>query len=130
LKAADFMRKAESSLGAAHLLLDGNYTDEARSRAYYAMFDAARPALLAAGAPVESEVARTHRGLISGFARYVVKPGLISQVLGRSFAQAQQVRLLADYDGDPIDPEDARRIVDSAAIFIQTISETFDSVRE
>lgn len=66
------MRKAESSLGAARLLLDNGYTDEACSRAYYAMFDAARAALLVANAPVEAEVARTHSGLMSAFSQHIV----------------------------------------------------------
>jgi uncharacterized protein (UPF0332 family) len=61
VKATDFMRKAASSLGAARLLLGNGYTDEACSRAYYAMFDAARAGLLVVNAPVEAEVARTHK---------------------------------------------------------------------
>jgi uncharacterized protein (UPF0332 family) len=66
------MQKAARSLSAARLLLDNNYTDEACSRAYYAMFDAARAALIAAAAPVEAEVARTHRGLMSAFSQHIV----------------------------------------------------------
>jgi uncharacterized protein (UPF0332 family) len=76
VKPADFMSKAESSLGAARLLLDNGYTDEACSRAYYAMFDAARAALLIANAPVEAEVARTHRGLMSAFVSASTSPNL------------------------------------------------------
>jgi uncharacterized protein (UPF0332 family) len=82
VKAPAFMRKAVSSLGAARLLLENGYTDEACSRAYYAMFDAARAALLVVNAPVEAEVARTHKGLISAFGKHVVKPGLVSQEAG------------------------------------------------
>jgi uncharacterized protein (UPF0332 family) len=126
VKATDFMRKAVSSLGAARLLLDNGYTDEACSRAYYAMFDAARAALLVVNAPVEAEVARTHKGLISAFGKHVVKPGLISQEVGRSLGQAQHVRLIADYNDSLVDAKDAGQIVEWAATFIQTISETFD----
>jgi uncharacterized protein (UPF0332 family) len=56
LNAEAFLRKAHSSLGAARLLLVNGYTDEASSRAYYAMFDAARAALIASQAPIEAEV--------------------------------------------------------------------------
>jgi uncharacterized protein (UPF0332 family) len=126
VKAADFMRKAVSSLGAARLLLENGYTDEACSRAYYAMFDAARAALLVVNAPVEAEVARTHKGLISAFGKHVVKPRLVSQEVGRSLGQAQHVRLIADYNGSPVDAKDAGQIVEWAATFIQTIDKTFD----
>lgn len=126
MKAADFMRKAVSSLGAARLLLENGYTDEACSRAYYAMFDAARAALLVVNAPVEAEVARTHKGLISAFGKHVVKPRLVSQEVGRSLGQAQHVRLIADYNGSPVDAKDAGQIVEWAATFIQTIDKTFD----
>ena len=88
MKAADFMRKAASSLGAARLLLDNGFLDEASSRAYYAMFDAARAALLVANAPVEAEIARTHRGLIAAFGLHLVKTGMITPDIGRSLAQA------------------------------------------
>jgi len=111
VKPSDFMRKAESSLGAARLLLDNGYTDEACSRAYYAMFDAARAALLVANAPVEAEVARTHSGLMSAFSQHIVKPKLILQEIGRSLGQAQHVRLIADYKGDPVGAEDAARMI-------------------
>lgn len=50
-----FMGKARSALGAASLLLDNGFADDACNRAYYAMFDAARAALLADGAPVDAE---------------------------------------------------------------------------
>jgi uncharacterized protein (UPF0332 family) len=44
LRAEQFRRKAARSLAAARLLLDNGYPDEASSRAYYAMLDAARAA--------------------------------------------------------------------------------------
>jgi uncharacterized protein (UPF0332 family) len=75
VNAAAFMIKSDAALGAARLLLGAGFADDACNRAYYAMFDAARAALLICNAPVESEAARTHRGLISAFGQYVVKSG-------------------------------------------------------
>jgi uncharacterized protein (UPF0332 family) len=126
VKAADFMRKADSSLRAARLLLDNGFSDEASSRAYYAMFDAARAGLLVANAPVEAEIARTHRGLVAAFGLHVVKIGMIAPEFGRSLAQAQQVRVIADYNGDPINLADAVRMVEWAAAFVRTIAEAFE----
>jgi len=125
VKPADFMSKAERSLGAARLLLDNGYTDEACSRAYYAMFDAARAALLIANAPVEAEVARTHRGLMAAFGLHIVKPGLISQEIGRSLSQAQHVRLIADYKGDPVEAKDATQMIAWAGTFVGAIRDAF-----
>jgi uncharacterized protein (UPF0332 family) len=120
------MRKAVRSLNAARLLLDNGYTDEACSRAYYAMFDAARAALLASSAPVEAEVARTHGGLLSAFSQHIVKPGKVAAEIGRSLGQAQHVRLIADYKGDPVSAKEAIRMIEWAAAFLGAIGEAFD----
>ena len=56
MSADDLLGKAERALASARLLLDAGDTDGACNRAYYAMFDAARAALLASGAPVEAGV--------------------------------------------------------------------------
>ena len=45
MKASALMSKARRSLAAAQLLVDNGFLDEACSRAYYAMFEAARAAL-------------------------------------------------------------------------------------
>jgi uncharacterized protein (UPF0332 family) len=89
------------------------------------MFDAARAALLVANAPVEAEVARTHRGLMSAFSLHIVKSGLVSQEVGRSLAQAQHVRLIADYHGDPVDAKDAAKMIAWATIFLGAIGQAF-----
>src|SRR5260364_63562 len=50
-------------------------------RAYYAMFDAARAALLASNAPVKSDIGKTHRGLMNAFSEHLVKSGRIPKTL-------------------------------------------------
>lgn len=47
----ELMAKAERAAASAKLLLEVGDADGACNRAYYAMYDAARAALLAAGAP-------------------------------------------------------------------------------
>lgn len=75
MKAQDFLAKAIRAATSAKMLLDAGDADGACNRAYYAMFDAARAALLASGAPVEPETARMHSGLISAFSLHLVKTG-------------------------------------------------------
>lgn len=67
MNAQDLIGKALRAVASARLLLDAGDVDGACNRAYYAMFDAARAALIKSGAPVPPEVAKTHSGLISAF---------------------------------------------------------------
>jgi uncharacterized protein (UPF0332 family) len=122
LKAADLRTKSLAALNSARLLLDSGDTDGACNRAYYAMFDSARAALLLANAPVSPEVAKTHAGLISAFSLHLVKSGKLSADLGRAFSRAHEIRLLADYTGDPVAPDVAGQIVEQAARFVDVIS--------
>lgn len=66
--------------------------DGADNRAYYAMFDAAYPALLMSGAPAREDLVKTHNGLISTFGEYLVKTGRVSKDMGCLLNRAQEVR--------------------------------------
>lgn len=89
------------------------------------MFDAARAALLAAGAPLQQELPKTHNGLISAFSLLLVKTGHVSVDLGKALNKAEELRLIADYKGDPIDKEDAAWAVSQAQTFVQAMQTTF-----
>ena len=95
------------------------------NRAYYAMYDAARAALLASGSPVEPEIAKTHSGLISAFSLHLVKTGRVPVALGKTLNKAEELRLVADYKGDPIEREDAAWAVSQAQTFVQAMQTTF-----
>ncbi len=82
--------------GAAHLVETGDY-EGAVSRAYYAMFHAARTALVRAG--VET---RTHKGLLSRFAEHFVKSGRLPRETYTALQRAFGDRLLADYAEEPV----------------------------
>ena len=53
------MLKADRARSSARVLLDLGDVDGACNRAYYAMFDAARAALIGSGAPVKPDIGRT-----------------------------------------------------------------------
>lgn len=76
---AALIQKADRALASARLLLDAGDTDGACNRAYYAMFDAARAALVNEVEPLKT---RTHSGLIAAFGLQLVKPGRLSKELG------------------------------------------------
>ncbi len=123
MNAQELFAKAVRAVASAKLLLGAGDVDGACNRAYYAMFDAARAALLASGAPVESEIARTHSGLISAFSLHLVKTGHVAVEFGRALNRVEEIRLIADYKGDPVDPEQAAWSVNQAIVFVQAMQD-------
>lgn len=118
MKVEELMAKAKQAAASAKMLLETGDADGACNRAYYAMFDAARAALLATKAPVPPEIAKTHNGLITAFSMHLVKPRLVAIELGKTLNKAEELRLIADYKGDPIEIEEARWAVNEAQAFV------------
>ena len=125
MRAQDLLAKAIRAAASAKVLLGTGDADGACNRAYYAMYDAARAALLASGAPVEPEVAKTHNGLISAFSLHLVKTGRVSVELGKALNKAEELRLVADYKGDAVEKEDADWAVSQAQTFVHAMQTTF-----
>ena len=115
------MQKADRALESSALLLQRGDVDGACNRAYYAMFDAARAALLAANAPVEAEASRTHSGLIAAFSLHLVKPGLVALDHGRALNKVEDLRLIADYKGDEITADRAAWALEQASKFVSAV---------
>jgi uncharacterized protein (UPF0332 family) len=125
VNAQDLMAKAQRALASSVTLLQDGDGDGACNRAYYAMFDAARAALIASKAAVPPEIAKTHSGLIAAFSLHLVKTDLFPKELGRSFNKAEDLRLVADYKGDPISSEDAQWTVQQAQAFVELVEIRF-----
>ncbi|MBK9523117.1 MAG: HEPN domain-containing protein [Rhodocyclaceae bacterium] len=117
--------KAVRAAQSAKVLLYNGDSDGACNRSYYAMFDAARAALLASGSPVEPEVARTHSGLISAFSLHLVKTGRVPVELGKALNKVEELRLIADYKGDPVELADAAWAVLQAEAFVEAMKNLF-----
>jgi uncharacterized protein (UPF0332 family) len=125
LTAEALMSKAVRACASARALLDLDDVDGACNRAYYAMFDAARAALLASGAPVQPDIGKTHSGLIAAFSLHLVKNGPIPKELGRLLKRAEEIRLVADYKGDSVEFDDAREMVEQAEVFVDAMRTHF-----
>ena len=123
---ATYMRKSEQALASATQLLASGDADGACNRAYYAMFDAAQAALLAAKVGVTARATKTHRGLIAAFGQHLVLGGHLPGELGGALNKVERLRLLADYTGDPVSAEDSAWAVEQATIFIEAIRKAFD----
>ena len=117
MRAADLLAKALQAAESAKLLLDAGDADGACNRAYYAMFDAARAALLAIG----HDPGKTHRGVLGAFSERLVKEGAVAKEMGRLLKEAETIRYVADYDGASVEFDDAREIVEQAQTFIAAV---------
>lgn len=114
--------KAKKTLSDAELLLESERFESAISRAYYAIFHAARAALYHEGsAPV------THRGVSSEFSKLLIKNGKVEDIYGTILQDARDERQTADYESSERetlpDPELARKVVANARQFIDQMSQ-------
>jgi len=121
LTAEALMAKAETATASANALLALGDVDGACNRAYYAMFDAARAALLATNGSVRSDTGKTHRGTLNAFSEHFVKTGRITKELGRLLKHAETFRYVADYEGGSVELVDARELVLQAEHFVATL---------
>lgn len=119
------MQKADTACASALTLLELGDVDGASNRAYYAMFDAARAALLTSGAPVAPDIGRTHSELIGAFGNFMVKPGWVSKDLGRLLNRAHEIRQIDDYNGESVELSDAALLVQQAHAFVTAMRASF-----
>ena len=111
------MAKATQAAESARALLERGDADGACNRAYYAMFDAARAALLAVG----HDVGKTHRGVLNAFNDRLVKDGPMPKEAGRLLKHAEAFRYVADYSDNAVDLTDASELVRQAETFMATV---------
>ncbi len=113
------MKRAYEKLEVAKNLLNDDYYSDAVSRAYYAMFFAAR-ALLSE----KNIFPKTHKGVISQFSLNFVKEGDFDKNIFKIFTRAQEVREEADYGLFPeINDTEAEKIIDKAENFVKECEE-------
>lgn len=125
LTPATLMVKAERACLSARALLDLGDVNGACNRAYYAMFDAARAALLASGAPVRPDIGKTHSGLITAFSEHLIKNGQVPKEMGRLLKRAEEIRLVADYKDDSVELTDAQEMVEQSEVFVSALRAEF-----
>ena len=125
MNAEGLLHKAGTALSSSRLLLQSGDADGSCNRANYAMFDAARAALMAFQESDEVLRIKTHSGLISNFSLQLVKPGLIDIELGKALNKVEDLRLIADYKGEEITLENAAWAVEQAATFLASVRITF-----
>jgi uncharacterized protein (UPF0332 family) len=110
------LERSREEIEAARLLAGGGFSSQAASRAYYAAFYAAEEALLTMG-----ESRSTHAGVISGFGQAVVREGGLDADCGRILRRLFEGRGRADYDAEPVEPEQAEEAIADAERFVAAV---------
>ncbi len=117
----DHLLKAERALESARLLLGDGDLDGAGNRCYYAMFDAARAALLTQNPGLDPQFAKTHSGLMSVFNQRLVKENKIGRDIGKLLKRAEELRVLADYTLTELTHQDVAALIESADQFLKAM---------
>ena len=120
MSASDLLDKAGRALASARILLESGDLEGACNRAYYAMFDAARSALLSTRAEVTQSV-RTHSGLITALSLHLVKSGRMPVESGKALNRIARIRIVADYTGNQVEAATAQWAVEQAESFLAEI---------
>ena len=110
------LARARRGLGAAATLIDAGFSEQAVSRAYYAVFHAAIAALLSLG-----EARSKHSGVIAAFGRLVVHEGGFDQQLARPLRDLFEERNDVDYGLEEPTPELARQRLTRARRFVDEV---------
>ena len=115
------LEKAKESLMAAQRCLEEGWYNSSVSRAYYAMFQAARSALALAGF---DRPWWSHGGLHSTFAvELVPRRKLYPHSFVRALAEAMELRHTADYSDIQLSSRQVTRVVRAAADFLNRVQE-------
>jgi len=104
----------------ARLLLAAGKSRGATSRAYYAMFDAARAALTNVDPALVR--AKTHQTIIGRFSQHIIQGRGLDPDLGRFLNTTEELRISADYDFADFDIEEARITVARMEQFLAAIA--------
>ncbi len=112
---AEQISLAEECLEEAKLLLSGGYYRGAASRAYYAMFHAAKAMLLA-----RDISPRRHAGVLRMLGVEFVNRGYLEETYAEAYKLAFDIRMDADYEsGLKLSKEMAEQVVHDAEEFLK-----------
>ena len=117
MTAPTFLDKAQESLGAAQLLLQHGCANSAANRSYYAVFHAARAALIAARL-VTAQQKWGHDAIQGQFQKLTRQKKIYPAYMNHDLSRLRAVREVADYHPDMVSSRTARDVVKTAAVFV------------
>jgi len=111
------MQKALKRLHVAQKLLHDSEYEDAVSRAYYAMYHAAKAALA-----TKNTFPKTHEGVVTEFGKKFVLTGTLPKELGKNLADTKAARETYEYNVTAtINKTEAETILLNAQTFVKTI---------
>ena len=113
----EFLRKADAALASAKRDRAASDLDGTANRLYYAMFHAARAALLSVGESAEGR----HGTIIARFGQHFCKDGPLPTELGRAINEAHELRVEGDYGTGTPDSMEVASYVAKAEQFIAAV---------
>ncbi|MDK2372909.1 MAG: HEPN domain-containing protein [Candidatus Korarchaeota archaeon] len=120
------IKKAESKLRSAKLLLIEGELEDAVSRAYYAAYNAARAVLLLLG-----EDASTHGGVAFKLWTRLVEPGLLDREYARILSKLREAREEGDYTPlFTLSTKEVQDLVEDAERFVARMKELMDEMEK
>jgi uncharacterized protein (UPF0332 family) len=114
--------KALEAAEEARLLFQEGHPNGTLSRAYYAVFTAARALLVVSAGYDEADI-RRHSAVLRIFPDQFVKTGLVDRDVGRRFHDLSQERANADYHPLSVSEDDAKDAIEFMERFLSEISE-------
>lgn len=115
-RSKEYFWRAHRSLESAKLLRSKGLFEDAVSRAYYVILEAAKGALSEHG-----RHAKTHRGVWSQFNDLFISNGLVDGSWSTVIGKLQYEREQSDYEAKKLDQESADSAVDQAEQFLMML---------
>ena len=115
----DLMQFSQQAASDAHFLFEAKRYDSAVARAYYAIYHAARAALV--HIDPEYQEAKTHKGLLQQFSRLVIVGQKQDAASGRAMRRLLKARIEVDYEARAATPKGAKEVVESMDQFLVAI---------
>ena len=120
------LKWADEALSDAEYLLKDNRLRAAANRAYYAMFYAAQAVL----SQTDTQLPKTHSGVINQFGLHVARPGIVDRQLGAHLRNAYRLRIRTDYELHAEYADDlVAETVQNARAFVSAIRRALDLPR-
>lgn len=115
-----FLDKALEAVEAARLLASQSCLNSAANRSYYAVFHAARAALVSAGLAGPHQK-WSHEAIQGQFHQLTRRRKIYPARMNGDLSHLRSVRELADYDVEMVSSKDVRDVVKTATAFVMAV---------
>ncbi len=120
------LEESHTKINAAEHLFNGKFYNDSISRAYYAMFNAAKAALA-----LKNINTKRHSGVLALFGLHFVKEGFIDEMYSKAYAVAMEDRSEADYGIlSEFTREEAEIVLDDAKRFIEAVEDMIENIKK